>query len=233
MPVNRSLCAHRMTIVAITLAACLVLSQGCATPPPLSPTEAGFAALEEEDWRAAKTHFAEGLRIDPRDGRAWHGQARAQLAGRDPEGALRSLSSLAKVDKPRFSGEARSTHANGLEDAARRRLKRDQFELGLAAARALARLDPKRTGLAGLLGRALVGEATRRRYQGEKEYALQLYREACRVTPGALEAWVGATEILLEERKSKQAMQMLEAARKNHPTAGAIRSLTLQVLHQR
>ena len=68
---------------------------------------------------------------------------------------------------------------------------------------------------------------------GEAKPALALYREACEVTPGNLEAWVGAAEILLEKKKRKEAIRLLEAARANHPTAGAIRTLSLQAMRIR
>ena len=206
---------------------------GCATAPPLSSTDQGFAALEAGDWRSAKSHFALSLREDASDGRAWHGQSLAQLAGRDPEAALRSLSSLAKVDGARFDGEARGTYGDALESAARHRLRNEQFEAALAAARALGRVEPKRRGIKRLFGQALVGEASRRRFVGDKDTALTLFQQACHTAPGELEAWVGAAEILLEQKKGKQAMQLLEAARKRHPTAGAIRTLSLQALHER
>lgn len=99
--------------------------------------------------------------------------------------------------------------------------------------RTLARLGGTRRGLNQLLGKVLVEEATRRRFRGDKETAFTLYREACGVAPGELPAWVGAAEIGLEEKRGREAMQLLEAASKQHPTAGAIRTLTLQALHER
>jgi tetratricopeptide (TPR) repeat protein len=207
-----------------------LLFHGCASGPPLTPVEKGEAALASGDWRLAKTHFAEALRADARSGRAWLGQARAQGVGRDPEGALRSLSSLSKVDRDLFVGAGRSTYADALEAATRHRLDREQSEAAVVAVRALAKFEPDRRGLNPLLGRALVEEAARRRWLGDRENALALYREACEVTPYTLEAWLGAAEILIEFNRGKQAMRLLEVARKAHPTAGQIRTLTIQAL---
>jgi tetratricopeptide (TPR) repeat protein len=212
------------------LCSAMLFSHGCASAPPPSPVELGEAALATGDWRSAKTRFAEALRADPRSGRAWLGQSRAQLAGRDPEGSLRSLSSLSKVDRALFSGDARSTYMDALEGATHGRLEREQSEAALVAVRALVKLEPDRRGLDRLLGRTLVAEAERRRWLGDRERALSLYREACQVVPHTLEAWVGAAEMLLERKQGKEAMRLLEAARKTHPTAGQIRTLTIQAL---
>ena len=210
-----------------------LLAQGCASGPPPTPTELGEAALVEGDWRSAKTHFAEALRTDARFGRAWLGQARAQLMARDPEGALRSLASLSKVDRELFRGQARDVYAGSLEGATRRRLDQKKTESALVAARALLKLDADRRGLPSLLGRALLGEAARWKWLGRRDAALVLYREACVVVPGKLDAWVGAAEILLENGKGKEAVRLLAAARKRHPTARSIRSLTIQALSLR
>lgn len=211
----------------------LALLQGCVSGPPQPPVELGEIALAQGDWRSAKTHFAEALRMDARLGRAWLGQARTQLMARDPEGSLRSLSSLSKLDRDLFHGDARAPYSDALEAATQSRLDRKQPESALIAVRALSKLDPERRGLSSLLGRALIGEAERRRWQGDREGALTLYREACTVVPGTLEAWVGAVEILLESGRGKEAMHLLALARKRHPTAGSIRSLTIQALSLR
>jgi tetratricopeptide (TPR) repeat protein len=212
----------------------IALLAGCASGPPPTPVERGEAALAEGDWRTARTHFLEALQRDAGSGRAWSGRARAELMGRDPEAALRSLSRLAEVDRARFHSEAvRATYADTLEAVTGARLARDQAEPALAAARALARVEPARRGLDRLLGRALVAEAARRRWAGDPEAALPLYREACRRVPQTLDAWVGAAEILLEAGRAQEAVRLLEAARKTHPSAGEIRSLTLQALRAR
>jgi tetratricopeptide (TPR) repeat protein len=208
----------------------VVLLQGCTSGPPPTPIELGEAALSQGDWRLAKVHFAEALRTDTRMGRAWLGTARTQLMARDAEGALRSLASLSKVDRALFLGEARVSYGDALEGAARHRLDRKKSESGLAAVRALSKLDPGRRGLSSLLGRALIAEAERRSWQGDRARALALYREACTVVPGTLDAWVGAAEILLEMRRGKEAIKLLALARKHHPTAGSIRTLTIQAL---
>lgn len=208
----------------------VLFANGCASGPPPTPVERGEAALASGDWRSAKTLFAEALRAEPRSGRAWLGQARAQLAGRDPEGTLRSLSSLSRVDRPLFDGDARVTYAEGLEDMTRVRLHREQSEAALVTARALIKLEPQRRDLDPLLGRALVAEAARRRWLGHHKESLALYREACQVVPSTLDAWLGAAEILIEQNHGKEAMQLLEIARKTHPTAGQIRTLTIQAL---
>ncbi len=222
---SRSFFLPALLLVALLL--------GCASGPPPTPVELGETALSEGDWRAAKTHFADALRVDERMGRAWLGQARAQLMARDAEGSLRSLSSLSKVDRALFLGGARGVYGDALEGAARRRLDRKQSEAALVAVRALSRLDPKRRALPSVLGRALIAEAGRSSWQGDRDRALVLYREACIVVPGSLEAWVGATEILLQMGQGKEAMQLLAEARKSHPTAGSIRSLTIQALSLR
>jgi tetratricopeptide (TPR) repeat protein len=208
----------------------LLISNGCASGPPPSPVEMGEADLASGDWRSAKSHFAEALRVDPASGRAWLGQARAQLVGRDPEGALRSLSSLSRIDRAPFSGEARSTYVDSLRAATSVRLAREQSEAALVAARALVKLEPNRQDLDQLLGRALIAEAERRRWLGDQQAALSLYREATHIVPNTLDAWIGAAEILIELKQGRQAMKLLEVARKTHPTAGQIRSLTIQAL---
>lgn len=214
----------------LALSVLMLLAHGCASGPPPTAVERGEAALASGDWRSAKAHFAEALESEPRLARAWFGQARSQLAARDPEGTLRSLASLSKVDRALFDGEARSTYVEGLDAATHARLRRDQNQAALISARALSRLEPERRGIGSLLGRALVGEAARRRWQGDRKQALALYREACQVVPNTLEAWIGAAEILLELKQGRAAMRLLEVARKTHPTAGQIRTLTIQAL---
>lgn len=221
-----------LVLAAATLVLILGIA-GCAGGPPPTPTEQGWAALERGDWRAAKSRFAEALRLDARDAAAWHGQAAAQLAGRDAEGALRSLGSLSRVDPERFRGEARETYAGALERAVPRRIERGQPGPALAAARALAALEPDRRGLDRLLGRALMAEADHERLRGKTDEALALYREAAQRVPAELDAWVGAVEILLERKKGKEAMRLLEAARRSHPTAGVIRTLARQAMRHR
>jgi tetratricopeptide (TPR) repeat protein len=217
----------------LLLALLLGLAAGCASGPPPSALERGEAALEQGDWRAAQTHFAQALRLDPQLARAWLGQARAQLAGRDPEAALSSLGRLSQVDPALFSGEAAVIYVEALEAATQVRLQRHQAQAALVSARTLVKLAPERRGSDRLLGQALLAEAERRRLLGENGPALALYREACAVAPHSLEAWVGAAELLLEAGKGKETVKLLEAARKLHPTAGSIRSLTLQALKVR
>lgn len=218
---------------ALALALGMGLTAGCASAPPPTPNELGEAALAQNDWRAALTHFARALELDARDGRALQGQAASQLRGRDPEAALDTLGRLSKLDPERFRFEARPLYADALEAATARRLERKQSQAALVAARALAGLEPRRNGLPRLIGRALLDEADRLRLRGDAKSALALYQEARRVTPGVLEAWIGAAEILIENRQGKQAIRLLEAAREFHPTAGAIRVLTLQALRVR
>ncbi|HEB90303.1 MAG TPA: tetratricopeptide repeat protein [Deltaproteobacteria bacterium] len=210
-----------------------LLAAGCASGPPPTPVERGEAALAAGDWREARDHFAEALRLDGRSARAWLGRARAELAGRDPEAALRSLARLSKVDRDFFVGNARPTWGEALEAATVDRLARGKSREALASVRALARLEPGRRGLDPLLGRTLIAEADRLRWSGDRKAALALYREAVQVVPETLEAWVGAAEILLESRRGSEAMALLEAARKRHPTAGVIRALTLQAMAMR
>ena len=137
---------------------------------------------------------------------------------------------LNPVDRALFSGDARSTYVDSLEAATSVRLAREQSEAALVAARALVKLEPDRQDLDQLLGRTLVAEAERRRWLGDQQAALSLYREATHIVPNTLDAWVGAAEILIELKQGKQAMQLLEVARKTHPTAGQIRSLTIEAL---
>ena len=220
-------------ILAALFVTVVLLSSGCASGPPPPPTDLGWRALETGDWRTAKAHFAEALRVDAHDAHAWHGQASAQLAGRDAEAALRSLGSLSKIDPTRFAGEARETYGDALHQAVTQRIARKQTGPALAAARALAQLEPDRPGLARLLGRALMAEANQKRLRGKPEEALALYREAAERVPADLDAWVGAVEILLERKQGKAAMQLLEAARRSHPTAGVIRTLARQAMRYR
>lgn len=218
---------------AALLLVLLLALAGCASGPPPTLGEQGWAALEAGDWRTAKTRFAEALRANDHDAAAWHGQAAAQLAGRDAEGALRSLGSLAKVDPERFRGAGRETYAAALERAVAQRIDRKQSGPALAAARALAALEPDRSGLERLLGRALMAEADHKRLRGKPAEALALYEEAARRMPAELDAWVGAAEILLERKKGREAMRLLEAARRSHPTAGVIRTLARQAMRYR
>ena len=224
--------SRRILIFPILLLAAALL-QGCVSGPPPTAVELGEAALSQGDWRSAKTHFADALRGDSRLGRAWLGQARAQLMARDPEGSLRSLSSLSKIDRDLFRGEARVPYGDALEGATRSRLGQKKPESALVAVRALSKLEPDRRGLSSLLGRVLIAEADHRKWQGDSARALMLYREACTVVPGTLEAWIGAAEILLEMGQGKEAIHLLALARKRHPTAGSIRTLTIQALNLR
>jgi predicted Zn-dependent protease len=148
--------------------------------------------------------------------------------GRDSEAALRSLSSLSKTDRRLFLSEARSDYAEALESATEKRLDREKTQSALTSVRALSKLDPHRRGLASLLGRVLVAEAERSKWASHSEQALSFYREACSVDPGSLEAWVGAAEILLRMGHGREAMRLLAAARERHPTAGSIRTLSIQ-----
>lgn len=211
----------------------LAFLNGCANGPPVTPTMLGEAALSQGDWRKAKTHFAEALRIDPKAGRAWLGQAHAQWLGRDPEGSLRSLSSLSKINRKLFLSEARNVYVDSLEGATEGRLRRDHSKLALVSVRTLSKLDPNRRGLASLLGRVLISEAERWKWAGDSEKSLSFYREACVVVPDSLEGWVGAAEILLKKGNGREAMRLLAAARERHPTAGSIRTLTIQALSLR
>jgi len=211
----------------------LALLEGCASGPPPTPIELAEQALIEEDWRTAQSQFAIALRADPGSGRAWLGQARAQLGGRDPEAALTSLGQLARVDRARFLGDAQQTYADALEGATRQRLAGKQVAAAYLAARALAKVDPERRGLHRLLGKAILAEADRLRLLGDPQSALPLFQEATRVVPESLEAWVGAAEIMIESRQGKDAVRLLEAARQYHPTAGEIRMLTIHALSAR
>ncbi len=226
--------ASRLRTLAAGMALCAVFGWiGCASGPPPSPTELGWQAVAARDWVGARTHFDAALRENSADGAAWHGRAAAQLGARDPEGALSSLGRLAKVDPERFRGEAAQTHGDVLAAATRARLDRDDPAAALQAVRALARLEPARRGLAGLLGETVVAAGDRLRMDGRRDEALALFEEATRVLPGRLDGWVGAAEILLEQREGKRAIRLLEAARQSHPTARQIRSLTLQALRFR
>lgn len=224
---------HRRFIGIVLLALLLALFEGCASGPPPTDTELGEQALARGDWRQAKNHFSIALRKDPRAGRAWLGQSRAQIAGRDPEAALRSLSSLAKVDPERFSGEGRPVYAKALHEAAAARLAKGQSQAALVAARALAKLEPGRRGLDRVLGEAILAEAGRLRLRGNREAAFALYQEAAKVVPQRLEGWLGAAEILIESNRGKVAVRLLQAAREYHPTSGEIRMLSIQALSAR
>ena len=211
----------------------VVFLQACASGPPPTPTQLGEAALAAGDWRSAQTHFAQALDLDEANGRAWFGQAKAQLAGRDPESALRSLAALARVDRTLFNEDAQPCYADTLESVTQHRLERNQPEAALAAARALAKADPSRRSLPRLLGQSLFAEGDRRRLIGERDQALALFMEANRVSPQFLEGWVAAAELMIEARKGREAVRLLEEARQYHPSAGALRTLTVQALHAR
>ena len=228
---RRRLSMRRLAVGAAL--AVWVLLAGCATGPPPTETELGEQALLEGDWREALTHFALALRVDAADGRARLGQARAHLAGRDPEASLRSFGALAQVDRVRFQGEARAPYADALAAAIRVRLRRDQSEAALAAARALAQLEPDRVGVRRLLAEALLGEAERQRLRGDAQKAYALYVETTRTDPSQLAGWIRSAELLIEAKDGKGAVRLLEAARRHHPTAGEIRTLTIQALRFR
>ena len=220
-------------IAIVLLALVIALIEGCASGPPPTDTELGEQALARGDWRRAKSHFAIALKKDPRAGRAWLGQSRAQIDGRDPESALRSLSSLAGVDPERFRGEGRAVYANALHEAAAARLAKGQSQAALVAARALAKLEPQRRGLDRVLGEAILAEAGRLRLRGNREAAFALYQEAAKFVPQRLEGWLGAAEILIESNRGKVAVRLLQAAREYHPTSGEIRMLSIQALSAR
>lgn len=222
----------RRCLVASALAGGLLLA-GCASGPPPTETELGEQALVAGDWRGALTHFALALRADPADGRARLGEARAHLSGRDPEAALRSFGALARIDRTRFQGEGREPYADALAAAVRVRLRRDQSEAAVAAARALTRLEPDRVGVRRLLAEALLAEAERQRLRGDAQKAYALYAETTRTDPSQLAGWVGSAELLIESKDGKGAVRLLEAARRYHPTAGEIRTLTIQALRFR
>ena len=78
-----------------------------------------------------------------------------------------------------------------------------------------------------------MAEADHKRLRGRSGEALALYKEAAKRVPAELDAWVGAVEILLEKKKGKEAMGLLEAARRSHPTAGVIRTLARQAMRYR
>ena len=224
---------HRRFIGVVLLALLVALFEGCASGPPPTDIELGEQALARGDWRQARTHFSIALKKDPRAGRAWLGQARAQIDGRDPESALRSLSSLAKVDRERFSGEGRPVYANALHEATVARLSQGQSQAALVTARALAKLEPERRGLDRVLGEAILAEASRFRLRGNREAAFALYQEAAQVVPQRLEGWLGAAEILIESNRGRVAVRLLQAAREYHPTSGEIRMLSIQAVSAR
>jgi predicted Zn-dependent protease len=224
---------HRRFLALALLALAFVALEGCATAPPPTDMELGEQALAHGDWREARNHFAIALKKNPREGRAWLGEARAHLAGRDPEAALRSLGSLAKVDAERFKLDGRPVYADALHGAAVRRLDQKQSQAALVAVRALAEWEPDRRGLNRLLGDTLIAEGTRLRLRGQREAAYALFREAALVVPQRLDGWLAAAEIMIESNRGKDAVRLLEAARKFHPTAGEIRMLSIQALSAR
>ncbi len=223
---------HR-SLIWMGLLGALLFLPSCASGPPPTAMERGFAALARDEFELASGYFVEALRANPQNGEAWQGQAAAQVGALDPEAALRSLARLAQVDAARFSGEGKATYADALASATQKRNAQGQHQAALQAVRALVQLDPERRGLDRLLGQALLKEAERRARLGGQKEAHALYAEACQVVPQRLEAWVGAAEILLVSGKSKAAVRLLESARKYHPTAGSIRSLTLQAMRAR
>ena len=224
---------HRRFVGVVLLALLVALFQGCASGPPPTDSELGEQALARGEWRQAKIHFSIALKKNPRAGRAWLGQARAQIEGRDPEASLRSLSSLAKIDAERFTGEGRPVYADALHEAAAARLSQGQSQAALVAARALAKLEPQRRGLNRVLGEAILAEASRNRLRGNRDAAFALYQEAAKVVPQRLEGWLGSAEILIESNRGKVAVRLLQAAREYHPTSGEIRMLSIQALSAR
>lgn len=223
---------HR-SLIWMGLLGALLFLPSCAAGPPPTATERGLAALAREEFAIASGYFAEALRANPQNGEAWQGQATAQVGALDPESALRSLARLAQVDAARFSGEGKATYADALASATKQRNAQGHHEAALQSARALVQLDPERRGLDRLFGQALLKEGERLARFGRQKQAFALYAEACKIVPQQLEAWVGAAEILIVSGKGKAAVRLLESARKHHPTAGSIRSLTLQAMRNR
>lgn len=220
-------------LIGVLGVACM-LAMACTNPPPLSETQLGEWALDNDgDWRQAKIHFALALRAEPRSARALHGQARAHLAARDPEAALASLGKIVKYDPAYFKTKAGATYGNALEAVTVRRIAGKKTQAGLVSARALVKHDPNRTGVKRLLGQALLAEADHRRLRGDRKTAYVLFEEASRVAPQEIAGWIGAAEILIEYGKNKQAVQMLKAARRFHPTNGEIRTLSIQAISTR
>lgn len=217
---------------AFCVGAMLVIA--CTHPPPLSETQLGEWALDNDgDWRQAKIHFALALRAEPRSARALHGQARAHLASRDPEAALASLGKIVKYDPAFFKAKAQKTYGDALEGVTIRRIAGKKTAAALVSARALAKLDPNRSGGKRLLGQALLAEADHRRLRGDRKTAYVLFEEASRVVPQEIAGWIGAAEILIEYGKNQQAVQMLTNARRFHPTSGEIRMLSIQAISKR
>lgn len=223
----------RPIIFALALALVVSAIGGCASGPPPTPTELGESALAEGDWRAALNHFTVAVKADSANGRAWLGRGQAFLTGRDPEAALQSLVQLSKVDVGRFRGAGRSTYGDALAGAIRLRLERQQAEAALVAARALSQLEPNRGGVRRLLGEALLAEGDRQRLRGDPRAAYALLSEATQVDPSQLAAWIASAELLIEAKDGKGAVRLLEAARKHHPTAREIRTLSIQALGSR
>lgn len=224
---------QRRSLIVVALLIANFALPACVNGPPPTDVELGELALARGDWRQAKIHFAIALNRDSRNGRAWLGQAKAEVAGRDPEAALRSIKSLAQVDPATFQSDSRATYADALHGAAAARLAQKQTPAALVAARALAKLDPERTGLVRLMGDTLLAEAGRLRLVGQPKAAFTLFREAAQIAPQRLDAWIGAAEIMIESNRGKDAVRLLEAGRRYHPTSREIRMLSIQAVSAR
>ncbi len=212
-----------MILVAASLAAC----QSDRTPGLL---EQGDAAWSAGDYQEADNLYARALEQDPSSRAAWLGRARAAVALRDPERALGFHGTLAGIDRTYWRAEARDEYSLALMEAARKRLEAGRPDAAVAALRALRRLDPDRAGSTELFAQALTDWASERAMRGDREAALELYREAISIDARGVAAYVGAAEILIGSGRKQEAMTLLEVARQTDPADNRVRALTIEAL---
>jgi tetratricopeptide (TPR) repeat protein len=217
------------TDTLLTLCAIAGLA-ACRSDPPPGLVEQGDAAWTSGEFSRADELYARALDEDPASRAALLGRARTAVALNDPERALGLHGALAKVDRVYWQQEARDDYALALMEAARTRLAAGRSDAAVAALRALRRIDPEGVATREMFARALVARAAQLAMRGDREAALELYREAIAIDAHEVAAYVGAAEILIGNGRKQEAMTLLELARQTDPTDTRVRALTLEAM---
>lgn len=204
---------------------------GCQSGPPPGLVEQGDVAFAAGDPVSADALYrqaveAGGAAVAP----ALLGRARVALAVRDPERALRMHQRLARTDRVYWLSRARDDYASALSAAGRERLRTGRNGGAVEAFRALGAVDPAWPELGRWQARALTRHAATLAMHGRRDEALALYREAVEADPGAVEACVGAAEILIGTGRRDEALAVLEVARRADPADGRVRALTMEAM---
>jgi tetratricopeptide (TPR) repeat protein len=209
----------------------LLAAWGCQNGPPPRLVEQGDVAFVAGDYVSADALYAQAVAQGGADvGPALLGRARVALAVREPERALRMHRRLARTDRPYWLAHARDDYATALSAAGRERLRSGHAGDAVEAFRTLAAVDPAWPELERWLSRSLTRHAAGLAMHGRREEALALYREAVEADPGAVEACVGAAEILIGTGRRDEALAVLEVARRADPGDGRVRALTMEAM---